>query len=113
MRPRPWFWPLYGLILLMAAWAGTEFVSSYFVPSFPARDLRPVSAEAVRSNLQRAFAETPDLIPTYNDWGMRDRPRSLNSCRRVLATLTAQAATIHDGRKSCAPAAARGHRRNS
>lgn len=76
MRARVWFWPLYGLILVAAAWGGIEFVASFFVPAYPARELRPVSAEAVQRGLAQAFVENPELIPTYNDWGMRDRPRS-------------------------------------
>ena len=38
-------------------------MSSFFVPSWPARDVRPV-----------AVSSTPDV--TYNDWALRDRPRT-------------------------------------
>lgn len=76
MRARVWFWPLYGLILIAAAWAGTELISSFFTPAYPARELRPVSADAVQRGLAQAFVETPDLVPTYNSWGLRDRPRT-------------------------------------
>lgn len=76
VNPRAWFWPAYGLILIAALWGGTELISSFMVPSYPARELRPVSAESVRQTLARAFVEDPALVPTYNDWGMRDRARS-------------------------------------
>lgn len=76
MHPRAWFWPTYGLILVAALWGGTEFVSSLMVPSYPARELRPVSAQSIRQALTRAFVEDPALIPSYNEWGMRDRTRS-------------------------------------
>lgn len=78
VHPRAWFWPIYGLILMAALWGGVELVSSFMVPSYPARELRPVSAESVRQALARAFVDDPALIPNYNDWGMRDRARSFD-----------------------------------
>jgi len=71
-----WFWPVYLFLLLAVALAGTEFVASFLVPSWPARDLRPISAEALGRNVATFFAKTPELIPHYNDWAVRDRPRS-------------------------------------
>lgn len=77
MSKRKWFWPIYILILLTVTFAGTEFVSSFLVPSWPARDIRPVSAEAMKANIAAAFDDFPDLAPTYNDWALRDRPRTI------------------------------------
>jgi hypothetical protein len=72
-----WFWPIYILLLLGVTLAGTEFVSSFLVPSWPARDLRPISAGALGENVSTMFADSPRLIPHYNAWGVRDRPRSI------------------------------------
>ncbi|MFO1161127.1 MAG: SGNH/GDSL hydrolase family protein [Reyranellaceae bacterium] len=73
---RRWFWLVYGAILLLVTVAGTELVASFLVPTWPARDLRPVSAEALKDRISSVFADMPQLVPVYNDWGMRDRPRS-------------------------------------
>jgi hypothetical protein len=73
-----WFWPIYILLLLGVTLAGTEFVASFLVPSWPARDLRPISAAALGENLSTTvFADSPWLVPHYNDWGVRDRQRSI------------------------------------
>jgi SGNH hydrolase-like domain, acetyltransferase AlgX len=72
-----WFWPIYILLLLGVTLAGTEFVSSFLVPSWPARDLRPISVGALGENVAAMFADSPGLIPHYNAWGVRDRPRSI------------------------------------
>jgi hypothetical protein len=72
-----WFWPIYILLLLGVTLAGTEFAASFLVPSWPARDLRPISAVALSENVSTVFADSPALIPHYNDWGVRDRPRSI------------------------------------
>jgi len=72
-----WFWPIYILLLLGVTLAGTEFVSSFLAPSWPARDLRPISVGALGENVATVFADSPGLIPHYNDWGVRDRPRSI------------------------------------
>jgi hypothetical protein len=72
-----WFWPIYILLLLGVTLAGTELVASFLVPSWPARDLRPISAVALGKNVATVFADSPGLIPHYNDWGVRDRPRSI------------------------------------
>jgi hypothetical protein len=72
-----WFWPIYILLLLGITLAGTEFVSSFLVPSWPARDLRPISAVALGKNVSTVFADSPGLVPHYNDWGVRDRPRTI------------------------------------
>lgn len=63
MKAQRFFWPLYVLLLLGAALAGSEGVASFIVPSWPARDLRPIE---VKSSAQI----------TYNDWGLRDKQRS-------------------------------------
>lgn len=76
MTSRRWFWLVYGAILVVATVAGTELVASFLAPPWPARDLRPVSAEALKERLSSAFVDMPQLVPVYNDWGMRDRPRS-------------------------------------
>ena len=77
MNRKIWFWPIYILLLLGVTLAGTEFVSSYLVPSWPARDLRPISVGALGENVAAMFADSPGLIPHYNAWGVRDRPRSI------------------------------------
>lgn len=59
------FWPLYLVLLLGAALAGSEAIASFIVPSWPARDLRPIE-----------IASSPEV--TYNDWALRDRPRSFD-----------------------------------
>ncbi|WP_395714485.1 hypothetical protein [Reyranella sp.] len=76
MISRRWFWLVYGAILVVATVAGTEFVASFLAPPWPARDLRPVSAEALKERISSAFIDMPQLVPVYNDWGMRDRPRT-------------------------------------
>lgn len=63
MGIRRLFWPVYIGLLLAVTWLGSEAVSSFFVPSWPARAVRPVTATS-----------TPDV--TYNDWALRDRPRT-------------------------------------
>jgi hypothetical protein len=72
-----WFWPIFVLLLLSVTVAGTEFVASFLVPSWPARDLRPISAELLSENASVVLADSPEIIPHYNDWGVRDRPRSI------------------------------------
>ena len=74
---RIWFWPVYILLLLGVTLAGAEYIASFPVPSWPARDLRPIPVDALAVNVAKVFAETPELVPFYNDWGVRDRPRSI------------------------------------
>lgn len=77
MAKRFWFWPIYGLLLVGIGLGGAEYIVSGSVPSWPARDLRPVPIEGLRTTVNTVFAETPELIPSYNDWAVRDRPRSV------------------------------------
>ena len=73
---RHWFWLAYSLILIGATVLATEIVASFLVPPWPARDIRPEAAETLRAGYAEALAEQPDLIPNYNDWALRDRPRT-------------------------------------
>ncbi len=77
MTKRFWFWPIYGLLLLGIALVGAEFIASSSVPSWPARDLRPIPIDGLTANVKTVFADTPELVPSYNDWAVRDRPRSV------------------------------------
>ncbi len=63
MKAQRFFWPLYVVLLLVAALAGSEAIASLVVPSWPARDMRPIEVTS-----------TPEV--SYNDWALRDRPRT-------------------------------------
>ncbi len=77
MIKRFWIWPIYGLLLSGVVLAGAEYIASGSVPSWPARDLRPIPIDGLRTTVKTVFADTPELIPAYNDWAVRDRPRSI------------------------------------
>jgi hypothetical protein len=63
VKAQRFFWPLTLVLVLAAALAGSEAIASFIVPSWPARDMRPIEV-----------APLPDVA--YNDWALRDRPRS-------------------------------------
>ena len=63
MKAQRFFWPLYIVLLFGAALAGSEAIASFIVPSWPARDMRPIEVTS-----------SPEIA--YNDWALRDRPRS-------------------------------------
>ena len=63
MKAQRFFWPLYLVLLVGATLAGSEAIASFIVPSWPARDMRPFEVHS-----------SPGV--TYNDWALRDRPRS-------------------------------------
>jgi hypothetical protein len=77
LRRRLGFWLAYAVVLLGVTLAGSEYVASFFAPTWPARDLRPIPIDALRKNVATVFADTPELAPLYNDWAVRDRPRSV------------------------------------
>ena len=77
MTRRWWFWPIYGLLLLGLVVSRAEYVASHSVPSWPARELRPIPIDALTVNVKTVFADAPELVPSYNDWAVRDRPRSI------------------------------------
>lgn len=60
---RRWFWAVYAVLLAAVTLACMEAAASFLVPSWPARDIRPI-----------AVTSTPTI--TYNDWALRDRPRT-------------------------------------
>jgi len=65
VKAHRFFWPLYLILMIAAAIAGSEAIASFIVPSWPARDLRPIEV-----------SPSPDVI--YNEWALRDRPRSFD-----------------------------------
>jgi hypothetical protein len=77
MTKRFWFWPVYGLLLLGLVLVGAEYIASWSVPSWPARDLRPIPIDVLTVKVKTAFADMPELIPRYNEWAVRDRQRSI------------------------------------
>jgi acetyltransferase AlgX (SGNH hydrolase-like protein) len=75
MSRRLWLWPVYFLLLLGVTVAGAEFIASYSVPSWPARDLRPIPMAPMQANAAKAVSDTIEV--NYNDWAVKDRPRSI------------------------------------
>ena len=70
------FWPVF---LSSFCWALTLLAAEgrlVLIKSWPARDLRPIPADALQRNLADAFGDRPDLIPVFNDWALRDRQRT-------------------------------------
>jgi SGNH hydrolase-like domain, acetyltransferase AlgX len=69
------FWGAYAVLLTALTIAGLEFMSSFVVPPWPERELRPivVSHGKQLKTLQDSSLSQRD----YNSWGLRDRERSL------------------------------------
>ena len=40
-------------------------------------DVMMIPIDALTVNVKTVFADTPELVPHYNDWAVRDRPRSI------------------------------------
>jgi acetyltransferase AlgX (SGNH hydrolase-like protein) len=111
MTKRFWFWPIYGLVLLAIVVAGAEYIASYSAPSWPARDLRPVPVTALTVNVKAVLGDSPDLIPTYNDWAIRDRPRSIARPPNVAFRSVLVGDSFLEGYYLSAPLATRVERR--
>ena len=63
MKAQRFFWPLYLVLLIGAALAGSEAIASFIVPSWPARDMRPIEVDLLaRGRLQRLGAARPAAI---------------------------------------------------
>lgn len=73
-QKRFWFWGVFAALLVALTVAGLEALSAFVVPSWPARELRPieVSKPAIASTLSGTQA-----MPEYNSWGLRDRDHPL------------------------------------
>ncbi len=63
MEARRLFWPVYALLLIGVTLVGSEVIASFLVPSYPAREIRPIDVKS-----------TAEIV--YNDWDLRDRPRT-------------------------------------
>lgn len=83
-QKRFWFWGVFGALLVAITVAGLEALSSFVVPSWPARELRPiqVSNAAIASTLGDGQA-----IPEYNSWGLRDREHPLQKPAGLFRTV--------------------------
>ena len=70
------FGTILGAILLAVTSAGIEFLSSFHVPSWPARAMNPREPAQARP-LAIPFKNQPWLADPDNSWGMRDVERSV------------------------------------
>ena len=69
-----WLWSTFIALLAMVTLAGLEVLSSFVVPPWPARELRPIDARNLPSLDILASSQTQ---PHYNSWGENDRERSV------------------------------------
>lgn len=67
---------MFGVILLAVTLAGIEFLSSFYVPDWPARALNPRPPAPVRI-LQPAYKNQPWIADPDNSWAMRDIERTV------------------------------------
>jgi len=75
-RSRP-LWALYGLLLTAFTIAGLELLSSFVVPPWPARELRPIDVRSFdASPLKAVDHSSTDL--GFNSWALHDHERSLH-----------------------------------
>ena len=74
-RRQPWFWGAYAVLLIAITIAGLEFLSSFVVPPWPERELRPIVV--ARGQTLKTLQDTSVRLDGYNSWGLRDRERSM------------------------------------
>ena len=70
------FGTLFGTILLVVTLVGIEFLSSFYVPDWPARALNPRPPAPVRV-VQAHYKNQPWLADPDNSWAMRDIERTV------------------------------------
>lgn len=76
-RGKRWvFGTLFGLILVAVSMVGIEFLSSFYVPAWPARAMNPREPARERP-LPAPFKNQPWLADPDNSWGMRDSERTI------------------------------------
>jgi hypothetical protein len=75
-RRRLWFWAAYAVVLAAVSIAGLEFLASFVVPPWPARELRPiaVAGKAVGSL-------------KFSSWGLLDREYGLQKAAGFSRTV--------------------------
>jgi hypothetical protein len=71
------FGAVFALVLTAATLVGIEALASFFVPSWPARELRWTAPINPVSAANEPFASRPWMADPFNSWGMRDRERSV------------------------------------
>jgi hypothetical protein len=71
-----WFWAAYAVLLTAVTIAGLEFLASFVVPPWPARELRPIAVtnDAARSE-------------KFNSWGLLDREYALQKATGISRTV--------------------------
>jgi hypothetical protein len=79
---RLWFSGIFAALLVAVTVAGLEFLSSFVVPPWPSRELRPI--EVSNASVASTLTGTQP-VPTYNSWGMRDREHPLEKPRAPSA----------------------------
>jgi hypothetical protein len=67
----------FGTILLIVTLVGIEFLSSFYVPAWPARALNPRPPAPVRV-VQAHYKNQPWLADPDNSWAMRDIERTVD-----------------------------------
>ncbi|CAN5674498.1 hypothetical protein BH10PSE6_BH10PSE6_23210 [soil metagenome] len=72
---RLWFWGAYVVLLTAIMIAGLEFLSSFVVPPWPERELRPIVVS--HGKQLTTLLDSSLSSGGYNSWGLRDRERSL------------------------------------
>src|SRR5262249_6320650 len=76
-RSKHWvFGTLFGLILVAVSLVGIEFLSSFYLPAWPARAMNPREPARERP-LPTPFKNQPWLADPDNSWGMRDSERTI------------------------------------
>ena len=81
---RLWFSGIFAALLVAVTVAGLELLSSFVVPPWPARELRPI--EVSRNAVASTLGGTP-TVPEYNSWGLRDREHPLQKPAGISRTV--------------------------
>lgn len=77
-RRKGWvFGALFGVILIATSLVGIEVLSSFYVPTWPARAMNPREPAPVRV-LPTPFKNQPWFADPDNSWGMRDSERTID-----------------------------------
>jgi len=74
---KAFFWTIYSLLLVVATVGILEIGASFLTPPWPAYDLRPIVASSSMMRQIKTLADSPQSIPFYNSWGLKDQERAI------------------------------------